>query len=167
MISCALSARLTLRDLTDVNPESLLWSDASGACFGYLRESELGVQGACRSYEGLSIYTAELLAAADCLKSSNSKESVIFIDNQAALRALLKGHSSTLAGNIILRRLWECWEIDRRFSAGYVPTGCNKSDPLSRACGVYPTTQTGCVCEHVDPTKTMLWRGGAKKGGTL
>ena len=61
MVAEALTAKVTLRSLTVPIPTEVLWSDACSACFGYLREGDDAVYGLSRSYEGLGIYSAELL----------------------------------------------------------------------------------------------------------
>jgi len=157
MIDMAKVSKITLRDLCYPVAKSTQWSDACSSCFGYLRYSEGAVYGLSRSFEGLDIYTAELLAGADCIASSLDVPLQI-MDNQPAIRALLKGHSTTRAGNLILRRLWESYARSTAY-VSWAPSGCNHSDPISRGCGRYPVTrQCGSPCIHVRPPEPLRWR---------
>jgi len=156
MIEIAKVATLTLKDLFQPSTNSTQWSDACSTCFGYLRYSEGSVYGLSRSFEGLDIYTAELLAGADSLASA-SDVPVQIMDNQPAIRALIKGHSTTKAGNLIIRRLWETFAQPTAY-VSWAPSGCNHSDPMSRGCGRYPVTvQSGAPCIHVRAPEQLRW----------
>ena len=156
MIELAKVATLTLDDLQYPVAISTQWSDACSSCFGYLRYSEGCVYGLSRSFEGLDIYTAELLAGADSLVSASDVPLQI-MDNQPALRALRKGHSSTKAGNLIIRRLWESFSQPVAYLC-WAPSGCNHSDPMSRGCGRYPVMpHGGAPCSHVTTPEPLLW----------
>jgi len=157
MIDVAKVSKITLEDLTPASIVSTQWSDACSNCFGYLRYSDNAVYGLSRSFEGLDIYTAELLAGADSIASSPDVTLQI-MDNQPATRALIKGHSSTKAGNLIIRRLWENFTQPTAY-VSWAPSGCNHSDPMSRGCGRYPMTmQGGDPCIHVRPPEPLRWK---------
>ena len=162
MVAEALVAKVTLRSLMVPIPTEILWSDACSACFGYLREGEDAVYGLSRTYEGLGIYSAELLVAADCLNSAQGTPLQV-VDNQGALRALVKGHSSTRAGNIILHRLWQGWGAEKQAMTCWAPSECNKVDPLSRGHGGYPSKRWAPrgPCEHCSLPTPIRWRGRA------
>ena len=157
MINLARVSTLTLKDLTPALVASTQWSDACSTCFGYLRYSQNTVYGLSRTYEGLDIYTAELLAGADSLASSPDVPHQI-MDNQPAIRALRKGHSSTAAGNLIIQRLWEQYSQPTAYLS-WTPSGCNLSDPMSRGCGRYPVTErNGLPCIHVTAPGQLQWK---------
>lgn len=157
MIEEALSAKVTLRDLLTPKYTEVLWSDASNAMMGYLRQAEGSVKGISRTYKGLTIYAAELLAGADALNSSTGTP-LLMIDNQSALRSLIKGHSSVLAGNIILRRLWEETTAEQHRIAAWIQSACNRSDPLSRGYGMYPIF-ADFRDSHEGPLTNIQWTG--------
>ena len=135
----------------------VLWSDASDAMMGYLRYAEGSVKGISRTYKGLTIYAAELLAGADAFNSSTGTP-LLMIDNQSALRALIKGHSSVLAGNIILRRLWEATTAEQHRTAAWIQSACNRSDPLSCGYGMYPIF-ADFRDPHAGPMTNIQWKG--------
>jgi len=163
MIDEALVAKITLRDLTIPHPDEILWSDASSFALAYVKEGYSGSYALSRTYAGLAIYAAELLAASECLNSTTSDHPLQVVDNRGAGFSLVKGHSSTRAGNIILNRLWENWNSDKKAWVAWTPSGCNKSDPTSRGCGALPMLPPG-PCQHVEEPRPILWRG-RKKGG--
>jgi hypothetical protein len=103
-----------------------------------------------------SIFAAELFAG--FMGSYLTTDSYQWVtDNEAASRAMRKGHSASEMGDIILAR----WiSMNPPNGIMLVPSACNISDLLSR--GVY---QIGRRCTHNHPEATCRWRAPINQGG--
>jgi hypothetical protein len=121
------------------------WSDASTRGIGMICEAQKGDDGWWVA-EALStpIFLNELLAAATLLRHAE-KEGVsmdIQVDNQAACAALVKGHSSSGAGNLILRKL-AAGGMRRSHTVTWVPSAMQRADALSRGWWEAPAGTAG------------------------
>jgi hypothetical protein len=130
----ALRYRLTLRDLEENDTEAEVWTDASSTGWGYIIQ-ETDTMKVAEESHSLPIFVAELLAAADALytaKKEGKRNILSVIDNSAARNALSRGHSSSKAGDIILRRLVENLGERRAEKTAWIGTKDMIADPVSR-----------------------------------
>jgi hypothetical protein len=83
------------------------WTDASEEGLGYLlQKPDSGTLGWMAKGPQASIFIRELWAAAKMIAAvSWYGGGTVVVDNQAAIRALVTGHSSSAKGNAVLRRL--------------------------------------------------------------
>lgn len=128
----ARTARWTRRPRPDFQKE--IWSDASESALGVVFSQWEKGEEHVWAFEALpaSIFVAELLAAAVAVRCMDGMGSgIVRIDNTAALRALQRGHSSSRAANIILRKLCEA-RLKEAHAAGYVHTSFQRADFPSR-----------------------------------
>jgi hypothetical protein len=106
------------------------------------------------------IYARELLAGATALLNADRKglSARLCIDNKAAERALVRGLSSSKAGNIILRKLYEA-NLVNIHEVMWVSTDIQRADNPSR--GVMVATP---ACNPQNPVSRLRWapknRGG-------
>jgi hypothetical protein len=132
-----------------------VWSDASEWGWGYLC-TKPQMKGSMATHREMEIFVAELLAAADTLltASREAPKSVIEYrgDNSAAVNAILRGHSGSGKGNLVLRRLVETVGHDA-FRVGWVPSKCQMADGLSRG-----DDRPVLPCTHEHATHNVRWR---------
>jgi hypothetical protein len=134
---------------------SLWWSDASEAHLGWVWGQD-AVAIARTPIRG--IFARELLAGATALLNAERAHEVarLCIDNKAAERALIRGLSSSRAGNIILRRLYEA-NLVKQHEVTWVSTTIQRADNPSRGILTLPPAPI------LDDAGTKLrWAG---KGG--
>jgi len=153
------NSRRTLRSLKDVDPDTDIFTDASKWAWGYLSTAPR-LAGAHRTHSIQDIFVAELLAACDAWYTLASKVPNLHVDNTAAIGALVKGHSSTGRGNLILGRLYQCLPVNARAWVTTVPTTCQRADLLSRG-----VIAAGPPCGHQHVTKPVGWVIGEREGG--
>lgn len=156
-LHAAVDYRVTYAQLREQRPEVDLWSDASGKAWGYVRfGGDDSIAATSEKYEGLNIFVAELLAASDLLHTEwKNGASVVRsnIDNAAARNAITKGHSSSQAGDLILRKLFESIPTGVRGYTRQIPTSCMIADGLSRNEAKIPER-----CDHEHRTEEIRWR---------
>jgi len=148
-----MTARCHLGDLKQSPVTENDWSDASGAPimgWGHVWSfAGQKVSLAAGDHDLDSIFVAELLAAANTWNTAahNRPGCVpnLHVDNSAAANALLKGHSSNAAGDLILRRLHEQLPPGARAKVTWIPSACNRSDGLSRRVRM---VSESCSCGH-------------------
>jgi len=143
--------RRTMRSLKNISADTDIFTDASQWAWGYLTTAPQ-LAGEHRMHSIQDIFVAELLAACDAWYTLASEVPNIHVDNTAAVGALLRGHSSTGRGNLILSRLYQFLPIDARAWVTTVPTACQRADLLSR--GVYAA---GPQCGHIHVSKPAGW----------
>ena len=153
------NARMTLRSLKEVNTTTDVFTDASSWAWGYL-QVQPRLAGQHRPHVIHDIFVAELLAAADAWHTFSQGVPNLHVDNTAAVGALVKGHSSTAKGNLILSRLYQCLPSNARAKITTVPTNCQRADLLSR--GVFAS---GPACGHEHVTKSVGWVVGREEKG--
>jgi hypothetical protein len=140
-------------------PTGQLWSDASTVGLSAIFTADQQVIGSWNFMAAVpqtSIFAAELFAG--FMGSYLTTDSYQWVtDNEAASRAMRKGHSASEMGDIILAR----WiSMNPPNGIMLVPSACNISDLLSR--GVY---QIGRRCTHNHPEATCRWRAPINQGG--
>jgi len=145
------NCRRTFRSLKNVSSDTDVFTDASQWAWGYLTTAP-HLAGEHRTHSIQDIFVAELLAACDAWYTLASKVPNLHVDNTAAVGALLKGHSSTGRGNLILSRLYQFLPLDARAWVTTVPTACQRADLLSR--GVYAA---GPHCGHNHVSRPAGW----------
>jgi hypothetical protein len=123
----------------DVSWLSLLWTDASTlGVGGFSQDPDGSVSGVfAEGYDVPQnrIYAFELLAG--LMGSQITPRSYVWmVDNEAAARSIIKGHSASSRGDRILRQWWSssCWPS----AVCMVPTACQRSDGLSRGVLAIP-----------------------------
>jgi hypothetical protein len=124
-----------------------VWTDASGWGLGWV----LGANGRYWTgnlpLEGEDIFIKELVAAAAgaCAAATAGFQPMLLVDNTAAVRALTKGHSSSVQANKVLR-----WAIPQLRKAhpmvAWVPSQWQLADSASRNGPMTPTWESRCVC---------------------
>lgn len=155
MIDEALIARVYYNSLVKQQPSCKIWTDASSLGAGWVREDKHGHLVAGQQLPDMFIFVSELMAAADAFLSE-PVGAQIAIDNTAAQRALIRGHSSTAAGNVVMKRLYEQLPAGCRSEVLRVPSGCNRADALSRGKVRIPVfTQP---CPHETAPVDVRWR---------
>jgi hypothetical protein len=124
-----------------------VWSDASGWGLGWV----IGARG-CQwignlPLQGEDIFIKELMAAAAgaCAAAAMGRQPLVFVDNTAAVRALMKGHSSSTQANKVLR-----WAIPQLRNAApmvaWVPSQWQLADGASRnVCTSSPSWESRCL----------------------
>lgn len=145
------SMRRTYRELEHAPSTVDVFTDASSWAWGYLR-TQPSLQGAHRVHSIKDIFVAELLAACEAWFSTSEEVPNLHVDNTAAVGALVKGHSSTGKGNLILSRLYECLPRGARARVTAVPTDCQRADLASR--GVFAA---GPPCDHKHLSRPVAW----------
>jgi len=151
MVKSLMNARRTLRDLQQAPPTVDIFTDASRWALGYLRIQPT-LAGTHRTHNFKDIFLAELLAACEAWFSAADSIPNLHVDNTAAVGAIMKGHSSTAKGNLILSRLYESLPGDSRAWLTTVPTECQRADLLSR--GLFAA---GTQCSHHHSTRLITW----------
>ena len=144
-------ARRTVRELEVREPSVDLWTDASSWAWGYL-STKGTLAGLHRPHAIRDIFVAELLAACDAWHTMAHKVPNLFVENTGAVGALLKGHSSSGKGNLILSRLHESLPTGAKAHVTSVPTDCQRADLLSRGILL-----AGSLCEHAHVSKQVGW----------
>lgn len=145
------NSKRTLRDIQEVASNSDIFTDASSWAWGYLQTSP-GMSGLHRTHAIRDIFVAELLAACDAWNSRANKVPNLYVDNTAAVGALLKGHSSSGRGNLILSRLYKNLPSGAKARVTTVPTDCQRADLLSRG-----VLRAGPLCEHKHVSEQVGW----------
>lgn len=152
LINELVSTRRTLRSLQNSAAKIDIWTDASGWALGYLRSRPAPLAGAHQQHFIRDIFVAELLAACNAWYSSKEDIPNIHVDNTGAVGAILKGHSRTARGNLILGRLYQCLPTSSTAMLTTVPTKCQRADLLSRGAYV-----AGAACDHQHPSYQVRW----------
>ena len=151
MSKSLMNAKRTLHDLQQTPPLVDVFTDASSWALGYLR-TQPTLSGTHRTHAFKDIFLAELLAACEAWYTMAESLPNLHIDNTAAVGALLKGHSSTAKGNLILSRLYESLPKRTKAWITTVPTDCQRADLLSR--GVFAA---GPQCTHNHSPRMVAW----------
>ena len=136
-------------------PDEALWVDASTSHIGILLQT---TEDHCWSKPLESpqtqIYLAELAAALYGAQVTANRH-VLVSDNQAAARAMLKGHASTRAGNAILR----AWiHSTTATHVAWAPTDKQRADYLTR-----PDQDIAKTARWFPNPETIRWR--KREGG--
>jgi hypothetical protein len=142
----------------EANHTHLWWSDASDAHIGWAwNEADLSM-GATDVH---GIFARELLAGATALLNAdkNAQSARLCIDNKAAERALIRGLSSSKAGNIILRKLYDA-NLKQSHEVMWVSTDIQRADNPSR--GLMIATP---ALNPQNPVSRLRW--ASRKGGSL
>jgi hypothetical protein len=141
-------------------PDEVWWSDASNDFLGWVWSSD-SISMATSSVKG--IFARELLAGATALLNADrrGKRATLCIDNRAAEKALLRGLSSSAAGNIILRHIHDA-NLRNHHEVVWVSTKIQRADNPSRGIMSLPPPQ-----EPPGGARTLRWGEGGKKGGQL
>jgi hypothetical protein len=140
------------------------WSDASNVGLGLVLDKGPGDEEEWFMMAKLdaSVFVNELLGAIGGILHADrsGKIATHWVDNSAACRAIIRGISSSRAGNLLLRKLCET-EIEDDHTLGWVRTSIQRADALSRGeweaeryVGPWPGRE-----EH------RRWRAPGKKGG--
>eukprot|EP00760_Papus_ankaliazontas_P015915 PhM_4_TR16744/c1_g1_i13/m.79412 len=148
------SARVTLRDLRRRPPSEEWWTDASDTELAWVTERCGQLAAGTWVNNRSTIYEAELEAMVVALAKATGPV-VINCDNQASVSALVKGHSKTATGNEMLRWLSENLRTDTVY-VRWVPSQCNRSDPLTRNLRSVPCHPSPCT--HRGPPQHIRWR---------
>jgi hypothetical protein len=138
-------------------PNEVWWSDASNEFLGWVWANDV-MSMATSPVKG--IFSRELLAGATALLNAErrGKRGTLCIDNRAAEKALLRGLSSSAAGNIILRRLHDA-NLRNNHEVVWVSTKVQRADNPSRGIMVLPPSQ-----EPPGGAKALRW-GEGENGG--
>eukprot|EP00760_Papus_ankaliazontas_P020399 PhM_4_TR18429/c0_g1_i4/m.85119 len=155
-------AKVTLRDLQRRPPTEEWWTDASDKELAWITERCGQLIAATWPNNRSTIYEAELEAMVVALAKATGPV-VINCDNQASASALVKGHSRTATGNEMLRWLDEHLRTDTVY-VRWVPSQCNRSDPLTRNLCSVPCHPAPCV--HRGPLQHIRWRKKKREGET-
>jgi len=150
MVRELMVARVYLEDLEfEDSYDHHVWTDAAlgTKLMSYVMRTERGTWAAVQSHECESIFVPELLAMCNAVLTVPVGLHLRG-DNKAARRALIKGHSTSDAGNLILARLYESLEQPPRVKISYVPTKCNVADAMSRGERWVPLPQSRCTHEE-------------------
>lgn len=117
--------------------EIVAWTDASSSGLGYMMTRNGGdALGWASRGPPSSTFVRELWAAAKMVVAvSNRGGGVIVVDNQAAIRALVAGHSSSKAGNAILRQMFGRMGGDA-IEITWTESANQSADELSRGLAV-------------------------------
>jgi len=153
------NARMYYRNIQEVPTSVDLFTDASNWAWGYLKTTPR-LAGQHRPHAIQDIFVAELLAACDAWNTFSSEVPNLHVDNTAAVGALLKGHSSSGRGNLILSRLYEYLPQGARARITTVPTDCQRADLLSRG-----VIAAGPPCGHHHVSKPVGWVKEKEGGG--
>jgi hypothetical protein len=153
--------RLTLRDLQLGTVKTELWTDASSFARGYVKVTkDRQHEVASVPHEDLPIFVAELLAAAEAIltlhNESEWKNTISYIDNQAAVTALNKGHSASEAGDLILRKLDEKVKNAGGNKIQWIKSDSNIADAPSRGRTLSKVTTWGEGGLHI------RWKSGGQ-----
>lgn len=157
MVEFLTAARVTLGDLTSPQRyDNHVWTDAALGhhLMAYVRKMDGDLFAAAHPHNTEAIFVAELLAMCNAVLTFPVGMH-LHSDNKAARRALLKGHSTSDAGNIILGRLYETVKQAPKVIISYVPTKCNISDAMSRGETWVPIPSA--PCRHEDPPELIQW----------
>jgi len=145
------NSRRTWGEMEDRPSTVDVFTDASSWAWGYLKVHPT-LQGAHRVHSIKDIFVAELLAACEAWFSTCEEVPNLHVDNTAAVGALVKGHSKTARGNLILSRLYEHLPKTSRARVTTVPTECQRADLVSR--GIFAG---GPACCHRHPCRSVAW----------
>ena len=154
----AITAKTTLAILSTptVKPTLQISTDASSSALGVIIDDGASLWGMMKPHNLPNIFLAELLIAAEGLALSQqlwpTRMSSISVDNTAARYVLLRGHSSSAAGDLILRKLISMWTI-RPTMTILVPSACQVADPASRR---WPAARPTCSHNHI--SEWTRWR---------
>lgn len=109
------------------------WSDASDSGMGLIVEGQEELWWMAEPLKEAPIYVAELLMAAVGLMRQDARghRTTMKVDNSAAVSTLLRGHSSSKAGNLIMRKLTAATQLDGH-QVVWVPSEAQRADALSR-----------------------------------
>jgi len=155
------NARMYYRQIQEVPTSVDLFTDASNWAWGYLKTTPR-LAGQHRPHAIQDIFVAELLAACDAWYTFSTEVPNLHVDNTAAVGALLKGHSSSGRGNLILSRLYQHLPPGARTRITTVPTDCQRADLLSRGI-----IAAGPPCGHQHVSKPVGWVKENEGGGAL
>ncbi len=138
-----------------------MWSDASTTGLAAVRMPQTTTWAVQTPVHQTAIFAGEL--AAGLLGSEHLQPSNFynwFVDNEAAARAMLRGHSASQLGDAILSRWISSGKAPGRVTM--VPSECNIVDPLSRGL---PDLRRRC--EHHHPSRRCRWLTPRGEGGGL
>lgn len=158
MGALALEGRVTLADLKGKVPQQEIWTDASSHSLAWIAAKSYAQTG----HEYRKIYHAEMAAAINAMIWAQ-EPATVSIDNTAALRAIRKGHSATHTGNEMIRFLYHNISPRANIWLRYVPSKCNRADPLTRGSSLVPRHN----CIHRSEPVRLTWRGGGTERGGL
>lgn len=148
----AADARLLPVDVaTPTEPYVTQWSDASDDMLAAVRENDVGDEWvATAAPEGAHIFVKEMLAVALGAVTWPSRGARLAIDNTAAAAAIIRGHSGSPAGDLILRFLVDRLEANE---VCWVPTEHQRADSLTRG-RTEPGPRSGWQCRG----RRVQWR---------
>lgn len=131
MTHMAIEAEYTIWERGDTATGKVIWSDASTSHGqGWVLQTAEETRARSLRVKGINIFVSELWAAAEAMLSAGDGGTVL-CDNKAAIRALIRGHSSSRAGNLLLRKVCEAnARLDS--SIAWVPTRLQMADGPSR-----------------------------------
>lgn len=156
MMHISRQSTLTLSMLLPQTPDITCSSDASGGerkGWGMTSRDEKIISAAWGAHEFTDIYLAELLTACNLWSQHSERIPNLHIDNTGANNTILKGHSRSPAGDLIMKRLYETLPEEARAYTTWVPTDCQQADMLSRGKWIIPN-----MCGHAHETARIRWR---------
>jgi hypothetical protein len=106
----------------------VVFSDASNVGLGWVKGENWSRQRVPMELIGASIYIKELLA----LVQGAEVDARLITDNRAVMMAILKGHSSSPGGNLLLSRMVGKWEQGKGTYIAWIPSENNLADGPSR-----------------------------------
>jgi hypothetical protein len=133
-----------------------VWTDASSTGVGIIIQDVLArtVNAWMGKAPPTHIYVSELMTAVVGLLAADRMGHVanLRVDNAAAVRTIFRGHSSSRAGNLVMRKLCEA-RLTGRHRVGWVPTTSQKADALSRGKFEYERS----IQQTPETTSALRW----------
>lgn len=154
MLDKAKEVTFSIQPEWDGTPE-YAWTDASADGAGVWYERKESVTGwSYRNVGNGNIYFKELAVALEALVSLENGDhtTVLVTDNKGVYHTLRKGHSRSVAGNLILRKAIECTRF-RQWYVAWVPTEAQRADGLSRGIA----KPVGNVANIVPKPEKVIW----------